>query len=146
MTDWTRELVEERLVDAAAVMGRLPPVRIGGYFSTWPKMMIEFADLIGQTPEPMRLPPPSPAAITRMEGTMPWLRWLEPDDAKLVWMRAEGAQWKPICWRFGIARATACRRWEYGLSVITWRLNGRRVPAKRSRAFVVERTRTPSLR
>lgn len=139
MADWTRALVEERLVDAAAVMRRLPPVRIGGYFSTWPKMMVEFADLIGQTPEPMRLPAPSAAAISRMEATLPWLRWLEPDDAKLVWMRVEGKPWKPICWRFGIARATANRRFEYGLSLITWKLNGRKVPQKRSRAFVIER-------
>ena len=43
--------------------------------------------------------------------------------------------------RFGIARATAHRRWEYGLGVITWRLNGRRVPTKRSRRYVVERAR-----
>ena len=41
----------------------------------------------------------------------------------------------------GIARATAHPRWQYGLSVIAWRLNGRRVPAKRSRSFVVERVR-----
>ena len=39
--------------------------------------------------EGMRLPPPSAAAISRMEATLPWLRWLEIEDAKLVWMRAE---------------------------------------------------------
>jgi len=46
----------------------------------------------------------------------------------LVWARAEGAPWKAICWRFGVARATAHRRWQYGLSVIAWWLNGRRIP------------------
>jgi hypothetical protein len=40
-----------------------------------------------------------------------------------------------ICWRFGIARATAHRRWQYGLNLIAYRLNGRRVPAKRSHHF-----------
>ena len=62
MDKWTAKMVEERLVDAAQVMRRLPSVRIPGYFNTWPKMLVEFADRVGQKPEPMRLPPPSTAA------------------------------------------------------------------------------------
>ncbi|MGE0854123.1 MAG: DUF6362 family protein [Hyphomicrobiaceae bacterium] len=142
MNDWTPEKVEERMVEAVAVLRRLPPVRVGGYFSTWPKMMVEFSDLVGQTPEPMKLPPPSPAAISRMEATLEWMKWLEPADSKLVWMRAERHQWKAICWRFGLSRATANRKFDYALSLITWRLNGRRVPTRRSRRYVVERVRT----
>jgi hypothetical protein len=99
-------------------------------------MVVEFADRVGQQPEPMRLPPPSPAAISRMEETLRWLRWLEIEDAKLVWARADRTQWKAICWRFEIARATAHRRWQYGMSVIAWRLNGRKVPAKRLRKYM----------
>ena len=140
---WNASLVEERLVEAADTLKRLPEVRMQGYFSTWPRVLVEFGDLVGLTPEPMRLPPPPAAAISRMEAALPWLTWLEPEDAKLVWARAEGTPWKPICWRFGIARATAHRRFEYGLSVIAWRLNGRRVPAKRSRESLVERVRGP---
>ena len=37
------------------------------------------------------------------------------------------------------ARATANRRYQYALALIAWRLNGRSVPTKRSRAFLVER-------
>jgi hypothetical protein len=73
----------------------------------------------------MRLPPPSPAAISRMEEALAWLRWLKPEHAKLIWARAEGTPWKLICWRFGIARATAHRWWRCGLSLIAYRLNGR---------------------
>jgi hypothetical protein len=36
-------------------------------------------------------------AISRMEETFTWLMWLEPDDARIVWLRAEGVRWKPIC-------------------------------------------------
>ena len=144
MNDWTPAMVEERLIEAAAVLRRLPSVRMSGYFSTWPATIVEFGDLVGQTPEPMRLPPPSAAAISRMEATLPWLRWLEVEDAKLVWMRADRAPWKVICWRFGVSRATAYRRWEYGLSLISWRLNGRTITAKRSRRFMVERSRRAS--
>ena len=84
MDNWTTEMVEARLEDAAQVMRRLPNVRTPGYFNTWPAMFLEFADLIGQEPQPMRLPPPSAVAITRMEEALGWLRWLDGDDAKLV--------------------------------------------------------------
>ena len=39
------------------------------------------------------------------------------------------------CWELGISRATANRRWQYGIAVIVWRLNGRHVPSKRSMDF-----------
>jgi hypothetical protein len=142
MTDWTPEVVEERLVEAADVLKRLPEVRVQGYFSVWPSIVPEFSDLIGREPPRLRRPPPSPDAISRMERTMPWLRWLEPDDAKLVWARAEGSRWKLICWRFGVSRATAHRRWQYALSLIAWRLNGRQAPCKRSRRYLVEQVRS----
>lgn len=144
MDSWTVEAVESRLEDAAHVIRRLPPVRVPGYFNTWPSMLIEFADRIGREPERMRMPPPSTEAITRMEQSLEWLRWLEGDDAKLVWARSEGMPWKQICCRFGIARATADRRWRYALALIAFRLNGQNVPMKRSRAFVVERARATS--
>jgi hypothetical protein len=144
MDVWTRDQVEERLIEAADVLKRLPDVKVQGYFSTWPQIVYEFSDLVGQEPAPLRRPPPPPAAISRMEKTFDWFAWLEPDDVKLVWARAEGTPWKPICWRFGLSRATARRRWEYALSVITWRLNGRRPPAKRSQRFVVDATRRMS--
>jgi hypothetical protein len=144
MDNWTVEMVEHRLLEAADVLRRLPEPRVQGYFNTWPRALVEFSDLVGQQPQPLRRPPPSPAAITRMEATMEWLRWLEPDDGKLVWMRAEGARWKAVCVRFGISRATAHRRWEYALAVMAWRLNGRVVPQKRSRHSFLERVRSRS--
>lgn len=144
MTEWTRDDVEQRLTEAADVLKRLPGDRVPGYFNTWPEIMVEFSDLVGQKPEKIRCPPPAPAAISRMEEAITWSRFLDPEDAKLVWTRAEGAPWKAICWRFGISRATAHRRWEYGLCLIAWRLNGRRHPAKRSRGFVVERVQSLS--
>src|SRR5262249_50135665 len=78
MTEWTPEMVEERLVEAAAVLKRLPPATVGGYYNTWPRMKVEFFDPVGRTPRPMRLPPPSATAISRMEATLDWAAWLEP--------------------------------------------------------------------
>ena len=68
-----------------------------------------------------------------------WLRWLGPDDADILRARLEGVPWKLICWRFGISRPTAHRRYDYALSVIAWRLNGRQVHHRRGRRFVVAR-------
>jgi len=144
MADWTRDRVEGRLIEAADVLRRLPDERLQGFVSSWPTMFHRFADLVGQAPPTQKPAAPAPDAISRMEATLPWLTWLQSDEAKLVWARAEGAPWKAICRRFGITRATAHRRWEYGLSVITWRLNGQRVPAKRSRRFLVDRVKSLS--
>jgi hypothetical protein len=137
MDSWTIEAVEERFVEAADVMRRLPDVRVPGHFNTWPRMLTEFADLVGQETPRLRLPPPAPDAISRMEETMRWLHWLEPVDAKIVWLRAVGERWKAICWKVGLARSAAHQHWQYALSVIVLRLEGRKVPNNRSRQFVV---------
>jgi uncharacterized protein DUF6362 len=42
------------------------------------------------------------------------MRWLEVDDAKLVWARAERVQWKQITWQFGMSRTAATRRLQFG--------------------------------
>ena len=139
--DGMSKAVEARLMEAADVMRRLPAVRVQGYFSTWPTIVPEFGDLVGQEPPLLRRPVPAPDAISRMDEALGWLRWLEPDDAKLVWMRAEGTPWKEVCCRFGIGRTTANRRWEYALSLIVWRLRGRSVPKTWSRSFLTERMR-----
>jgi hypothetical protein len=68
---------------------------------------------------------PTPQAISRMEETFTWLAWLEPDDARIVWLRAEGVRWKPICWRVGLSRAVAWRRWVAALITIANRLNSK---------------------
>jgi hypothetical protein len=139
--NWTVEIVEARLVEAAAVIRRLPPVRVPGYFNTWPSMVVEFADRVGQKPQPMRLPPPSPAAISRMEEALGWLPWLDPIDAKIVWRRASGERWKSICWKVGLERAAAHEHFQYALCVIAWRLNGRRRSSSGSRRSFIAAAR-----
>jgi hypothetical protein len=138
MTDWTTAQVQDRLELAADVFAQLPEVKPQGYFNAWPEYFHSFADQVGQEPQ-MRRPRPSPRQITEAEETLLWLRWLEKDDARLVWLRANRTPWKKICWELGISRTTANRRWKYGIAVIVWRLNGKRVPRKRSRKFVVAR-------
>jgi hypothetical protein len=137
MTEWTIAGVQDRLELAADVMRQMPRVKLQGHFNAWPEYFHSFADKVGQEPK-MRRPLPGPRMITQADEAMLWLRWLEVDDAKLVWARAERVAWKQITWQFGLSRAAAARRWQYGLAVIVWRLNGRMPPAKRSQRFVVE--------
>jgi hypothetical protein len=138
---WTPSMVEERFVEAADVMKRLPEVRVPGYYSLWPKVIHEFADLVQQEPPRLRRPPPAPDAISRMEETLEWLRWLEPTDARIVWLRANGERWKVVCYHVGLARAAANEHWVYALCVIAWRLNGLRLAQPRSKRRLIEHFR-----
>ena len=139
MGDWAPATVDARLESAADVFRTLPEGKPQGYFNAWPEYFHSFADKVGQQPQ-MRRPRPSPREITQAEETLLWLRWLDPNDARLLWLRANRKPWKPICWELGISRATANRRWQYGIAVIVWRLSGNQVPRKRSMGFVISRT------
>ena len=62
-----------------------------------------------------------------------WLTLIDEAHAELVLERVDGVPWKLICWRFGISRATAYRRWRHALSIIAWHLNGCAIPTRCSR-------------
>ncbi len=132
MTDlrWTPSLVEERLAEAADTLRRLPEAKVQGHASTWPPYIQECWSAEDVT---LRRPPPSAAAITRMDEALPWLRLLDPTDARIVWLRANGEPWKVVCWKVGLARSAANEHWLFALCIIAWQLNGRRVPRNKSR-------------
>lgn len=141
MSEWTRDMVEERILEAAKVLKRLPGPRVRGYFGSWPEVLLSAREIAAQEPKPMKVLP-SPQAISRMEETITWNRFLDPEEAHLMWARAEGVSWKELCYRFGISRPTAHRRYDYALSVIAWRLNGKDVHHRRGRKFVIARARS----
>lgn len=123
---WTASLVEERLEEAADTLRRLPEERVRGYFSTWPPAIRDYWEAFGREDVRLRRGPPAAAAIDRMDEALGWLAWLEPDDARLVWLRACGVHWKPITWRLGVGRTTAWRNWVAALIAIAARLSGAR--------------------
>ena len=88
-----------------------------------------------------RLRKAATAELPAVNEPLSWLSLLEPNDAALVRVRSEGARWKLVCWRFGISRATAYRRWRYALGLIAWRLNGRPPPVGQSRRRFLARVR-----
>jgi len=123
MTRWTASMVEDRLEEAARTLRRLPPVQVCGYFSAWPQILHEANDKLVWAIEAVRLGPPDPAAISRMEETLAWFRWLTPEENRLIWMRASKTRWKSICVRFGCGRTTMWEKWVCALSKIAYMLS-----------------------
>ncbi|MFM8745664.1 MAG: DUF6362 family protein [Aestuariivirga sp.] len=116
--------IEDRFEEAARTLRRLPGIGVRGHASAWPPIVRAAADAYGWEAATAPRLSPSPQAISQMEETFTWLSWLrEPDDARIVWLRAEGVRWKPICWRIGLSRASAWRRWAAALITIANRHN-----------------------
>lgn len=114
--------VEERLRSAARTLRRLPNVKVQGYFSTWPTIIREPLEILQMEPEPLRITP-SMTDITEMEEVLfVWLKWLEPEERRLVWLRAERVRWKLICGRFGVGRTKAWEMYRRALAAIAAKL------------------------
>ena len=122
MAEWTRDMVEERIAEAAAVLRKLPGPRVSGYFNAWPEIQRSAKEIAAMEPEPMRVLP-STSAITRLERTFDWMLWISVEERKLIWLRAARVPWKAITWEFGCDRTTAWRRWTLALTKIASRLN-----------------------
>jgi hypothetical protein len=117
-----QKYVEDRIHDAARTLRRLPEERVQGYFSTWPKIKRDEIEILQMEKEPMRIRP-SMDDITQMEEVLfVWLRWLEVDERKLVWQRAERVRWKLICAQFGVGRTKAWEMYKCALGKIAARI------------------------
>jgi hypothetical protein len=135
----TPAVVADRLVKAADVLARLPEERVREFYDLWPRIVMERS-------EPWTRPAAAaPEAIDRMDEALGWLCWLEPEERRLVWLRAEGLPWKRITYRLGIGRTTAWQRWTIALLKIACRLNAvaeqerpNIKPLNKSRRIVVE--------
>ena len=117
-----QKYVEDRIHDAARTLRRLPEERVQGYFSTWPKIKRDEMEILQMEKEPMRIRP-STDDITEMEEVLfVWLRWLEVDERKLVWKRAERVRWKLICNQLGVGRTKAWEMYKCALGKIAARI------------------------
>ena len=113
---WDNQAVAERLEEAVDVLARLPEARIHGVYDLWPK-------LVGEPCRHARPAAAAPEAIDRMDEVLAWLLWLEPEERRLVWRRAEGVPWKRVAHWLGIGRTTAWQRRTAALLQIAVRLN-----------------------
>jgi len=76
-----------------------------------------------------------------MDAALPWLLWLAPFDAKIVWRRASGQRWNSVCWSVALARGAAHEQCLYALCMIAWRLNGKDRLKRTSRRRLIARVR-----
>jgi hypothetical protein len=113
---WDQEAVARRLEEAADVLARLPEGTVRGFYDLWPRM-------VGAPCASARPAAAAPEAIDRMDEALGWLCWLDSEERRLVWLRAEGVPWKRITHWLGIGRTTAWQRWTTALLKITTRLN-----------------------
>lgn len=116
--------VEERFEEAAYTLRHVRVDRGSrGYGSSWPDVVRSVFTAYGpEAAGPMRIVP-SAAAITRMEECIDWLRLVDGEVARIIWLKAEGVQWRHICIRAGVTRQTAWRHWVAGLQTIVNKLN-----------------------
>jgi hypothetical protein len=113
---WDNEAVARRLEEAADVLARLPDERARGFYDLWPR-------LVGEPCRHARAAAAAPEAIDRTDEALGWLMWLQPEERRLVWLRAEGVPWKRITNWLRIGRTTAWQRWTTALLKISIRLN-----------------------
>lgn len=113
---WDNEIVARRLAEAVDVLSRLPEHQVPGFSDPWSR-------IVGAACASTAPAAAAPEAIDRMDLAIGWLCWLEPEERRLVWLRAEGLPWKRITPRLGIGRTTAWQRWTTALLKISIRLN-----------------------
>ena len=120
---WTVDDLAARFEEAASTGRRLPPVRVQGYFNSWPAFVRKEWEAFAASEREYKPFPPSPVDIDRMLETMRWVQWLEVEQRHLVWMRAKRYCWRDISIRFACDRTTAWRRWKDALGEVARRLN-----------------------
>lgn len=133
--EFTARTIEDRMEEAALTLRRLPPSPGSGpkgYGSSWPEYVQEAKHAYGYEDARMKVVP-NAGQIQRLEECLCWLRFVGPEDARIVWLRAEGYRWKQICVRAGCVRQTAWRRYVAALMTIAKHLNKNEKAAQRLR-------------
>ena len=115
--------VADRVEQAACTMRKLPKVTVQGYFNAWPLIVREAMEAYGWDGVRVYPGPPSARQITEMDEVMLWLMWLEREEVKLVWLRANGMRWKNLGRLTGWSVRKLQYDWQVALMKIVHRLN-----------------------
>lgn len=121
----TAKDIAARFEEALYTLKRLPKAYIMGYHTLWPPIVYTEMEIMQQEKRPMRLGPPLPDAIDRMEETFNWIFWLEIEEREIIWLRARRMPWRGVCMRVGLSRTEAWKRWATALEKIACQKNKR---------------------
>jgi hypothetical protein len=119
---WNVKAVEAYFEEVVSTLNKLPPVKQKGYFNSWPDIVYTPNEILFQEKQTKRLQA-TPEAISRLERTFDWMRWISIEERKLIWKRAAKIRWKVICWELGCSEVTANKRWNIALNKIAKKLN-----------------------
>ena len=122
---WTKEMVRDRMEEAVRTLRtlRVTGLKPMGYGSNWPDVIHDPNEAFGWNNVEVQPGPPAPDAITRMDESLQWLHWLEPDQARLVWLYADDIPRKMVCARVGMSLSKAWRVWSAAIMIIISMLN-----------------------
>lgn len=131
---WTAEMVEMRLAEAADTLRRLPDSEARfrlGLRSAWPEVVRDAMTAYAADGPKVRLGPPSPGAIDRLEAAIDWLRLLTEAQRRIAWALASGIPMAKLARLIGCHRNTVANRQAAALRIIAGHLNegARAVPA-----------------
>ena len=121
---WTESAVEERVIEAVDTLKRVPAPDIQRHVTLWPGYVHDSREAYGYAAFRAPRAPAAPDAISRLDETLGWLRWLPRDAQRILWSRANGLSWRNIA-RFAGKAPNTCRAWYLAaLHYIAGRLNG----------------------
>lgn len=123
---WTSAMVEDWLAEAADTLRRLPDgeakFRLGPR-SAWPDVVRDAVTAYGADGPRVRLGPPSPGAIDRLEQVISWLPLLTEAQRRIAWALASGIPVAKLARLIGCHRNTVANRQAAALRVIAGHLN-----------------------
>jgi len=120
---WTVERVERRVVEAVDTLKRLPVPHVRRRVTLWPEFVRDSREAYGWETARLRLAPAAPEAITRLDETLVWLRWLPRLSQRILWSRASGLSWRKIALASGKSPNTCRARYLAALHGIAVHLN-----------------------
>ncbi len=125
---WTESTIEERIHEAVDTLARVPAPTMRRRLSSWPDYIPDSREAYGYSGFRPPRSPAAPDAITRLDETLGWLRWLPRDAQHILWSRASGLSWPKIA-RFAGKAPNTCRAWYLAaLHYIAGRLNAGEKP------------------
>lgn len=119
---WTKQEVEARFEEAAETLYRLPNAYPQSMLTSWPPVIRDFYERLMEEKE-MIYGPPTAKAIDQMDEVLEWFQYLDLQESRIIWLRANRVKWRLIAPRFKITRQTAWRYWVYALEKIAYKLN-----------------------
>ncbi len=120
---WTAECVARRVAEAVDTLKRLPVPHVRRRATLWPEFVRDSREAYGWETARLRLAPAAPEAITRLDETLVWLRWLPRQTQRILWSRASGLSWRRIAYAAGKSPNTCRARYLAALHQIAVHLN-----------------------